>query len=209
MKIEKINEDKIRITLNLDDLKEKNIDFHSFMANPIESQSLFLDVLETAEKEIGFVTKNHKIILDALVTSDGNFVLTVTRNSENNPKKKIIVKRNMPDSDKSTIIYSFKLFEDVISFCKYIYSLPNKDKFYNSKLTSLFQYKNIYYIIFHNVNLNSTKLKSFEIMISEFGTQVANPDLFECKLLEFGTKIIEKNAINVINKNFDSIFPTQ
>ena len=202
MKIEKINEDKIRITLNLDDLKEKNIDFHSFMANPIESQGLFLDVLETAEKEIGFVTKNHKIILDALVTSDGNFVLTVTRNSENCPKKKIIVKRNMSDSNKSTIIYSFKQFEDVISFCKYISSLPNKDKFYNSKLTSLFQYKNIYYIIFRNVNLNSTKLKSFEIMISEFGTRVANPSLFEGKILEFGTKIIEKNAISVINKKF-------
>lgn len=73
MKIEKLNENKIRITLNLEDLKEKNIDFHSFMSNPIETQTLFLDVLETAEKEVGFVTKNHQLSIDALATSTRRF----------------------------------------------------------------------------------------------------------------------------------------
>ena len=73
MKIEKLNDDKIRITLNLNDLEEKNIDFHSFMANPIESQSLFLDMLETAEKEIGFITRNYRLSIDALATSDRKF----------------------------------------------------------------------------------------------------------------------------------------
>ena len=43
MRFEKINEDKIRITLNHEDLLKKDIDFHSFMANSIESQDLFLD----------------------------------------------------------------------------------------------------------------------------------------------------------------------
>ena len=46
MKIEKLNENKIRITLDLNDLAEKDIDFHSFMSNPIESQNLFLDMLK-------------------------------------------------------------------------------------------------------------------------------------------------------------------
>ena len=41
MKIEKLNENKIRVTLNLDDLIERNIDYHSFMSNSIESQSIF------------------------------------------------------------------------------------------------------------------------------------------------------------------------
>ncbi len=69
MKIEKLDENKIRITLNLNDLKEKNIDFHTFMANPIESQSLFLYMLEAAEKEVGFVTKNYQLSIEALATS--------------------------------------------------------------------------------------------------------------------------------------------
>ena len=59
MKIEKLNEDKIRITLDINDLKEKNIDFHSFMSNSISTQSIFVDMLKKAEKEVGFITKNY------------------------------------------------------------------------------------------------------------------------------------------------------
>ena len=61
MRFEKLNEDKIRITLSHEDLVKKDIDFHDFMSNSIESQDLFFDMLEEAEKEIGFVTKDYLI----------------------------------------------------------------------------------------------------------------------------------------------------
>ena len=70
MHIEKLNDNKIRIILNLEDLKQNNIDFHSFMANSIETQTLFLHMLEKAETEIGFVTKNHRLIIEAIATQD-------------------------------------------------------------------------------------------------------------------------------------------
>ena len=70
MKFEKLTENKIRITLNIEDLEEKNIDFHSFMSSSLESQDLFLDMLEKAEKEIGFITKDYKLIIEAIATSD-------------------------------------------------------------------------------------------------------------------------------------------
>ena len=54
MRIEKISDNKIRFILNMEDLEEKNIDFHSFMANSIETQDLFLDMLDKAEEEIVF-----------------------------------------------------------------------------------------------------------------------------------------------------------
>ncbi len=66
MQIEKITENKIRITLNIQDLQEKNIDLHSFMSNSIESQDLFYDMLDKAEKEIGFETKDYKLMIEAL-----------------------------------------------------------------------------------------------------------------------------------------------
>ena len=55
MKIEKITENKIRIIINFDDLKAKNIDVHSIMSNSLESQSLFQDLLKEAEKTVGFL----------------------------------------------------------------------------------------------------------------------------------------------------------
>ena len=54
MRIEKLNENKIRIFLGIEDLREKNIDLHDFMSNSLESQDLFLDLLTKAEAEVGF-----------------------------------------------------------------------------------------------------------------------------------------------------------
>ena len=70
MQIEKLTENKIRIILNLEDLKEKNIDLHSFMSNSIESQNLFYDVLNKAEEQIGFVTKNYKLMIEAIAVPE-------------------------------------------------------------------------------------------------------------------------------------------
>ena len=70
MQIEKLTENKIRIILNLEDLKEKNIDLHSFMSNSIESQDLFYDVLNKAEEEIGFITKNYKLMIEAIAVPE-------------------------------------------------------------------------------------------------------------------------------------------
>lgn len=73
MQIEKLNENKIRITLNLDDLKENNIDLHSFMASSIETQDLFYNMLDKAEKEVGFETKNYKLMIEALAIPNRKF----------------------------------------------------------------------------------------------------------------------------------------
>ena len=61
MKFEKLNENKIRITLSIRDLEEKDIDFHDFMSNSLESQDLFLDMLEEAEEKVGFKTRDCKV----------------------------------------------------------------------------------------------------------------------------------------------------
>ena len=73
MQIEKITENKIKIILNIQDLQEKNIDLHSFMSNSIESQDLFYDMLDKAEKEIGFETKDYKLIIEALAIPNRKF----------------------------------------------------------------------------------------------------------------------------------------
>ena len=79
MKFEKLNNDKIRIILDLQDLKDNDIDYQSFMANSSDTQRLFMDMLDEAEEQIGFITKDYQIMVEALATIDGNFIITVTR----------------------------------------------------------------------------------------------------------------------------------
>ena len=83
MKIEKLTENKIRIVLNIEDLKTNNIDFDSLLNNTPETQSLILSILNQAEKEVGFYVQDSKILIEAIASFDGNFVFTITKTTPN------------------------------------------------------------------------------------------------------------------------------
>ena len=172
MKIEKLNDNKIRITLNLEDLKEKNIDFHSFMSSPIESQTLFLDMLDTAEKEVGFITKDYKLTIEALALSNGNFVLTVTREEEQQTtqKRKMQVKRKSIDFTKTIAIYEFYSFEEVYAFCEFTQNTP-LHTYTIAQTIGLYEYKSKYYLCFKNVHGSLEELKGFCSSVTEFGNE--------------------------------------
>lgn len=205
MKFEKLNEDKIRIILNLNELTDKDIDYQSFMSNSSDTQKLFLDMLDEAEEKIGFKTKDYKIMIEALATVDGNFILTVTRSlpeEENAKKKNIQFKRKNQKLNTTIALYSFNTFDDFYNFCSYINSnsLLELDKI--SKNFSLYTYKNKYYLLINNINLNFEYLKTFYYSLSEFSHFVSNPEIFKNLLLEHGTLLIKKNAIKNTLKYF-------
>lgn len=207
MKFEKLNEDKIRITLDIKELQDKDIDYQSFMSYSTDTQKLFLDMLDEAEEKIGFKTKDYKIMIEALATVDGEFILTVTRvlpntYDDNLKKKNIHFKRKNERLTTSSAIYSFNTFDDFSDFCSYLTSnsLLKLDKI--AKNFTLYTYKNKYYLLISNIDLNFTNLKTFYYTISEFGHFVSNPEVFKNLLFEHGTLIIKKNAIKNTLKYF-------
>ena len=205
MKIEKLNEDKIRITLNLEELKNKNVDFHSFMSNPIETQSFFLDMLDEAEREIGFSTENYRIAIEALAMSNGNFIFTVTRIQEQNKftKKKLHIKKKIETLGKSnTSIFEFENFEDFCDFCNYLNNsifVTIKDYI---KSNILYKYNEKYYLVFKNNKIEPIVFNSFGASRSEFSKSIRNAETFENKLKEYGTIIVKTNAIKTGLKYF-------
>lgn len=207
MKFEKLNENKIRITLNNQDLIEKNIDFHSFMSNSKESQNLFLDMLDEAEKKVGFVTKDYKLRIEALAMSDGNFILTITRFGKsidthpNNTKgKNLKIKRKNLDMTSRQLIYKFNDFEDFCQFSNFISKIKNF--YYISKSMILYSYKDSYYLCISNINIEHDSIKQLYTLITEFGTYVDNSEIFARKLTECGKIVIKNNAIKNCNKFF-------
>ena len=79
MQIEKINNNKLKVILNIDDLEENNIDLNTFMANSLESQELFLDILDLAEEEFNFKVDNSKLIIECISLSNHIFIFTITK----------------------------------------------------------------------------------------------------------------------------------
>lgn len=203
MRIEKITENKIRITLNMQDLQEKNIDLHTFMSNSLETQDLFYDMLDEAEKEVGFETKDYKLMIEALAVPNGNFVLTVTRiiPEKEAPKKKLQAKRKLNMLPANLSIYMFNTFEDYLEFCHSI--IDSSENTYSFlKKSNLYSYKSKYYLCLQVNNKDMNLFKSIHYKIIEFATRINNSDLFERKLKEYGKAIFKTNAINNCVKHF-------
>lgn len=199
MRFEKLNEDKIRITLSHEDLEKKEIDFHSFMSNSMESQDLFFSMLEEAEKEIGFVTKDYLIRIEALAMAGGDFILTVTRSlpeKKKNALKKVHIKRKKTNFDATEVIYYFSSFEDYCSFLQFFY----KNNFKPTGLAKqvlLYEYNNGYYLVLNEINLCFPNLKKLISCMPEFATVVSNPKVFVAKLAESAMLIMKHNAIQI------------
>ena len=84
MKIEKITENKIRIILKQEDFKDKSIDIQKLLLTTPESQSLFLEILNRAKKEVNFDTDGHKLLIEAFFQNDDIFIFTITKYIEPN-----------------------------------------------------------------------------------------------------------------------------
>lgn len=205
MKFEKVNDNKIKITLNMDDLKANDIDLHSFMSNSGETESLFLAVLDKAERDYGFSTDNYNLKVETIALDSGSFILTITRSLDgvNSPaKKRFKVSRKSPSSSFHSLIYQFANFEDFCQFAESLSSMNLYDVDKISNVSMLYNYKGCYYLVLDNISAKYPNLTTFSSCITEFATYVNNSPVFIAKLHEEGSLVIKNHAIKVCNKYF-------
>ncbi len=208
MKIEKLTENKIRVIVNSEDLKNNNLDYKTIMEKPIESQKLFLEMLLKAEKEVGFYTEGYRLLVEAFSSSDGLFVFTITKYAEKattssnklkvTPKKK--TKHVNPKS--STSIYKFSSFEEFCEFCTAMHNITNFQSKQLAKTIALYLFNDTYYLILSNINTESAYIHTFYSTISEFASLASHSETFKMKLLEHGKAIMKRNAIETGIKYF-------
>ncbi len=209
MKIEKLTENKIRVILNTEDIPEPNLDTYTMMSKSCKTEGLFFEILQKAEKEVGFYTDGCKLLIEAFSSSEGFLVFTITKYTYKDLqeeldicKKKVKVKRKNINYSTKQSIYAFNNFDEFCSFCN---SLKNNYEFNSkdlSKKISLFLYNDIYYLLIKNINTNYKYKKLFHSLALEFGKQIFYSNSFENKLLEHGNIIIKKNAIDTGIKYF-------
>lgn len=201
MKFEKLSENKIRITLTIQDLAEKEIDFHVFMSNSIESQDILLDMLEEAKRETGFDPENYDLRIEALAMADTSFIFTITKeipDEKKLPKKKFTVKRKNLNPTSTQAIYSFASFDDFCSFLQFLKEsklLANITNIADSIL--LYEYKGKYYLLMNSIHIEVVNKLKFYAGITEFAKYVNNSKVFASKLTECGNLIMEHNALEI------------
>ena len=206
MKFEKLNENKIRITLTIQDLAEKEIDFHVFMSNSAEAQDVLLDMLEQAKKETGFDPEDYNLKVEALVMADTNFIFTITKlppeEKSKISKRKFTVKRKNIVPSSTQAVYCFNSFDDFNDFLVFL----SKNTLFNykklAKSITLYEYKEKYYLLMNNINTEFIDKIKFYTCITEFAKCVTNSKVFASKLKECGTLIMKNNALEIGFKHF-------
>ena len=212
MKIEKLTENKIRVIVGLDDLEKNNTDIHSLLTKAVNSQGLFLDILEKAEKEVDFNTDGCRLLIETFSSSDEILVFTITKyysadlkNSQDEAKrKKLIAKRKTFNFQSNQAIYSFENFDTFCNFCCFINGIKKLDTKKISKNMSLYLYNNTYYLVLKNINTDYKYINMFYSAISEFAKLSSFSTNFSNKLLEHGKIVIKKDAVDIGIQYFDT-----
>lgn len=203
MKIEKITENKIRIILHTEELSNNNINLTDFINNNITSQKFFLEILNKAEKELGFKTNDCKLLIEAFSSLDEVLVFTITKFVHENKKNKVKLKKKNKFFNSGNIVYKFDSFEEFCKLCTFL----NKTSISINNIAkniALYFYNNTYYLIFIKINLTNENLKKILSIISEFSSIVKNPKHFDSKLIEYGKPIIKLNAFKTGIKYFNN-----
>ncbi len=93
MKLEKINNDKIKCIIGLEELKNRHIEIESLKYGSSETKALFKDIMDKAFDELGFDINGVPLMIEAIPLSNGEIMLIVTKVS--NKEKQVNMNNNM------------------------------------------------------------------------------------------------------------------
>lgn len=190
MQIEKINENKLKIIINVEDLNKKNISLQTFMTNSIKDENFLFGILDLAKEEIDFKFKGKKLSIQAFaIPSKILFVLIITTIEKANKDIKLSHSSYKKLTLSTSILCEFNCFEEFCMFCNSI------GKNFNIK-SSLFLLDNKYYL-----HITFNNIKDIKLIISflyEFSSNV-----FINKTISENAKILIKaNALEMSKKYF-------
>ena len=114
MKIEKVNENKIKISFDYSELEENNISVHSFLSNSYSTQKLFLAILDIANEEFGFNAKNCKISYETISFDNKEFLVIITKSTNSLDSNNLSPYNLLEICNKNNLLILYKKFYETL-----------------------------------------------------------------------------------------------
>lgn len=194
MKFELVKSNKIKVTMDKNDLAEFGISFESMAKNSPESREVFFKLLRRAEKETGFDCNNSRLVVEAAIQAEkGEMTLFVTK-VDNKEEQRLFEKLSevLPEKEKTEVkpvkeekstMIELSDFEDVVTMCSAM-----RECFWGT----LYSYNDKYYM---------TMLPIYIPKASEFGTVC--PEKYRAIVEEHGKVIVKSSAFLFIRNKFE------
>jgi adapter protein MecA 1/2 len=208
MKIEKISENQIKLTLTKADLEKHNIKLDELIKPTDKTQELFKSIMEQAFNECGFEVDNTPLMVEATPVSIDGLMIIVTKLPEKDThedkmslitqnkdlrryrKKDVSPFSSTGNFDENAVIYSFSCLDDVIDA-----SMRVETKVTGTNM--LFGYKHKYYLLIQD-SLNDETLSE----LNEYGEKSNSTALSKYFLIEHGETIVKNPAVKILAESF-------
>lgn len=211
MKIEKINENKVKITLTFEELENRKISLQDIESDAAKAKDLFIDLLEESNLEEDFVIDESHLFVEASSDNNNLFTVIITK-IEDIPELKqyslLEKKPSMKRSGKSnkfsnanykytvdSNIYEFASLDDVLALCE----VAKSERIFFGK-NSLYKQNSKYYLIFSKFSIKNPKFLKTYVFLSEYCKNYYVYDLYETSIKERSQLIIENNALQTLSK---------
>lgn len=196
MKIEKINNNTLKIILSIEELSTRNITIKDIETGKKKAQNFFFDIIEESAYADDFLKDNNKLLVEAAIAHDNTFIVTITK-LEDMPE---ITKDDYPKK------YNYKLststlyiFNNIQNLNKFIQQVKNHALYVGTN--SLYKYNNIYFLTFPARVVKDTKFKTTYFTLTEYCDKHLSKTYNVCKLKETSNLILSKNAIDVLTSH--------
>ena len=125
MKIERLNENQIRCTLNKSDLASRQLKINELAYGSDKAKELFRDMMQQASYELGFEAEDTPVMIEAIPISSECIVLIVTK--VDNPEELDTRFSRFSPSDSDDDEFDFDDIETIEGDSYSDYSLPTAD----------------------------------------------------------------------------------
>ncbi len=211
MKVEKINKNKIKITLTMEELADRKIDIKEIKSDVNAARDFFLDLILESDIEQDFAMEDSQLFIEASADKNNLFVITVTKldhipelanyieeelsksfarkakkSNKNNTSKVYRVKSN---------IFYFNSIDIILNMCD---TISNQKLFFGKN--SLYKYNGNYILVFSPTSVKNKKfLKTFSTL-SEYCDHYSYAELLDVNIKEKSKLIIADKAIQKLMK---------
>lgn len=204
MKVEKINNNKVQITLTFEELENREIDIKEIEKNSDIAKNLFINLIEESNIDEEFELDNSQLLIEASSDNNNLFILTITKidNIPDLRKYSLLDKKTARKSKVKTYtykvesyIFSFNQMDDILDLCQ----CAKPENLFFGKNT-LYKYNDKYFIIFSNSSVKNKKFLKTFVFLSEYCDNYYSYDILSSALKEKAKIVIANKALQTLSK---------
>lgn len=186
MRLERLNYNKIKIFLTIDDLMDRGLTKEDLWKDSLKVHQLFREMMDEASEELGFEASG-PIAVEVYSLQAQGMVIIVTKNHEEEETDEDYaddyIEMQVKLDQNCDIVYEFHEFEDIIQLTNALYSQGLKEG-------TVYSYQNRFFLILDEHQ--PIHVDTLVSIIAEYG----NPSMISIHYLhEYGKCLLEDFAV--------------